>query len=155
MICLSHPRPTLASPPILPAEREITREQTAPQKKKEKKNFTQKGREESARGTGSASAQRKTFLLSLSPFLLRLFSQTAPQMLVQTCSNSPTDHVGRICTCVTQAKEAAQLQPLPCPLASLFSPGSELVAHAVHKQEKTSVRRLEGPACRLRWQNME
>lgn len=124
-------------------------------KKKEKKNFTQKGREESARGTGSASAQRKTFLLSPSPFLLRLFSQTAPQMLVQTCSNSPTDHVGRICTCVTQAKEAAQLQPLPCPPRVPFSPGSELVAHAVHKQEKTSVRRLESPACRLRWQNME
>lgn len=113
MICLSHPRPTLASPPILPAEREreITREQTAPEKKEEKKNITQKGREESTRGTSSASAQRKTFLLS--PFLLRLFCQTAPQMLVQTRSNSPTDHVGCICTCVTQAIEDGTPPPLP------------------------------------------
>lgn len=116
----------------------------SPRKKKRKKKLhTQKGREESTQGTGSASAQRKTFLLTASLILLRLFSQTDPQMLVQTCSNSPTDHVGCICTSVTQAKKA------PPPL----SPSSRKQVGAGTQTRRR--RRLEGLTCRACWQDEE
>lgn len=83
--------PSRASPPILQA-REITREQTA-------QNFTQR-REESAQPQSQPSLAKLSLLLCL------LFADSL-QMLVQTCSNTPTDQVGDSCTCVTEMLEGS------------------------------------------------
>lgn len=76
-------RPTLRSPPI-PRARRDNEVADSP------KNFTQRG-EESAQRTISAFT-RRNFLFFPVSFLLRLFPDSL-QMLVQTCSNSPTDQV--------------------------------------------------------------
>lgn len=89
--------PSLSSPPILRVRRDNEREQTA-------QNFTQRG-EESAQRTISAFTQRNFLFISAS-FLLRLFCRSL-QMLVQTCSYTPTDQVGDSCTCVTQTLEGS------------------------------------------------
>lgn len=75
----------------------------------EKKTSHKRGERNQREAPAQPPLREKLFLLSASPFLLRLFSQTDPQMLVQTCSNSPTDHV--VCTSVTQANEGPPSPP--------------------------------------------
>lgn len=87
--------PTLGPPPILPAKRD--------NEGADSPKLHTKRRGISTMHDLSLHSE-KTF--SSVSFLLRLFPDSL-QMLVQTCSNLPTDQVGYICTCVTQTMEGS------------------------------------------------
>lgn len=88
--------PTLGSPPILPAKRD-NEGADGP------KLHTKRGEISTTHELSLYS--EKLFLFAVS-FLLRLFPDSL-QMLVQTCSNSPTDQEGYIGTCLTQTMEGS------------------------------------------------